>query len=168
MPGGEGERRRAAARVADEVEPLEAMRIGLAQDPRALHAEVVVRRRPFRGVDLEILRDRINALPEHLKQRGVGRFGRQHSTGQEHDGYAVSMALTLPSRAERAERLWLVSLQELTQSASASPTTGSSFTSHDRWRKKACSITWLTPSRLEAPSVAACEVRTHNRSSVRY
>ena len=86
MLSGERERRRAAPRVPDEVEPIEAVIIGLAQDPRYLHAEAVVLRRPIFRVHLEVLRDRIHALPEHPKQCGVGRLDRQHSTGQEHDG----------------------------------------------------------------------------------
>ena len=63
--GGEGERRRAASRVADEMEPSEAVSVSHAQDPVDLDAEVVVRRRPVPRVHLEVLRDRVHALTEH-------------------------------------------------------------------------------------------------------
>jgi len=79
--GGEGEGGGAAARVPDEMEPIEAMSIGLAQDPLDLRTEAVVRRGSISGVHLEILHGRIHALPEHLKQRRVGGIGRQDPTG---------------------------------------------------------------------------------------
>ena len=58
MFGDERERRRAAARVADEMEAIEAVRIGLAHDPVHLVAEVVVLRRPILCVHLEVFRHR--------------------------------------------------------------------------------------------------------------
>src|SRR6266545_2478489 len=70
------------------METLEAVRISLTQNPLHLGPEAEARRRLFRGVHLEILRDRIDALAQHLKQCGVRRLGRQYPTRQQHDAIA--------------------------------------------------------------------------------
>lgn len=80
MCRGEGERGRTAAGVSDQMERVEAASIGLAQHPIDLYAEAVVRRRLVSGVHLEILRGRVHAVPEHLEQRRIGRFGRNDRT----------------------------------------------------------------------------------------
>jgi hypothetical protein len=58
---GERERGRSPARVSDEMKPLPAVCVRLAQDARNLDLEAVTLRRLRRCVDLEILRDRLNA-----------------------------------------------------------------------------------------------------------
>ena len=55
---GEGERGGTAARVADEMETVEAASIGLAQNPLHFGVEAETRRRLLPGVHLEILRNR--------------------------------------------------------------------------------------------------------------
>ena len=101
------------------MEPIETVGVGLPQDPRHLRIEAVVRRRSVSRVHLEILRHSGHALPECLKHCRVGRLGRQHTTRQQHDAMAgfhgddptsdVDPGL---SRAERAERLRVLSVQE--------------------------------------------------------
>jgi hypothetical protein len=83
--GSEGERRRTAARIANEVEAVEATAIGFAQNPLHLHVEAVIRRRLVAGVDLQVLCDRIHAGPEHFQECAVGRRRRQNPTRQEHN-----------------------------------------------------------------------------------
>ena len=74
------------------MEAIEAAPVGLAQHPVNLGSEAVTRRRLIAGVDLEILRDRINPVAEDLQQLRVGRLGRHDAPRQEHD--------TMPSTTE--------------------------------------------------------------------
>jgi hypothetical protein len=53
--GGKGQRGGAAARVADEMEAVEAVTVGLAQDPLDFRVETEVRRGLIPGVNLEIV-----------------------------------------------------------------------------------------------------------------
>ena len=62
------------------MESVEAVSIGLAQGSLDFRAEAVGGRRSVSGVHLEILRDRIHAVPEHLERCGVGRLGRHDRT----------------------------------------------------------------------------------------
>ena len=78
--GGEGERARATARIADEVESVEPVSVRCTFDPGDLDVERVVRRRPILRVELEILGDRVHALAEHPQQRFVGRADGQDPT----------------------------------------------------------------------------------------
>jgi hypothetical protein len=61
--GGKGQRGGAAARVADEMEAVEAVSVGLAQDPLDFRVETEVRRGLISGVNLEILYGPIDAPP---------------------------------------------------------------------------------------------------------
>ena len=70
------------------MEPVEAVNTSLAQDPLHLGAETEVRRRLVPRVHLEIFCDRIDPLPEHLKQGRVGRLGRHNPARQQHDAMA--------------------------------------------------------------------------------
>jgi hypothetical protein len=62
---GEGERRCAAARVADEVKTIEAAISCLSENPGNLRVQAVVRRWAVVRVDLEVLRDRVDPVPQH-------------------------------------------------------------------------------------------------------
>ena len=118
MLSGEGERGGAASRIAHEMEPIETVRVGLPQDPRHLRIEAVVRRRSASRVHLEILRDSGHAIPESLKQRRVGRLGRQYATRQQHNaivglhGDDPTSGLDPRLSRERTERLRVVSVEE--------------------------------------------------------
>jgi hypothetical protein len=93
--GTEGERRCAAARIADEMESVEPSGVSLPHDPFDLSVETVVRWRLVPGVHLEILRDRVDTLAEHAKQRCVCLLGRQHDSRQQHDGMSGRHTSTL-------------------------------------------------------------------------
>ena len=97
MEGGEGKRRRTATRVAHQVEAVEAASMGCAQDSLHFQIETVVRGRPIPGVNLEILRDRIDALPQYLKQRRIRGLRRQDRARQQDDVMASRQAAILPS-----------------------------------------------------------------------
>ncbi len=70
------------------MEAVEAVGISLACDPLHFQIETEVRRRLIRRVDLEVLRDRIDALTKHLQQRRMRGLRRQYPTRQQH--YAVT------------------------------------------------------------------------------
>ena len=80
MLGGEGERARATARIADEVESVEPVSVRFTFDPGDLDAERVVRWGPILRVEIEVLGDRVHALAEHPQQRFVGRADGQDPT----------------------------------------------------------------------------------------
>jgi hypothetical protein len=79
--GGQGKRRGAASRVPDEMETVEAAKVGLAENPLNLSIETKVRRWLVVGVDLEIFRDRIDPISERLQQRRVRRLCRYYPPG---------------------------------------------------------------------------------------
>src|SRR5207253_5235275 len=83
--GGERERRRTAAGVADEVEAIEAACVRFTQDAVDLGCERVVRRRLVRRVDRELLGGRVDAPTQHLEQRTIRRSRRQHAARQQYD-----------------------------------------------------------------------------------
>src|SRR5438876_7769558 len=95
------------------MEAVEAVGIGLTQDPLHFQIETEILRRLIRGVHLEILRDRIDALPQHLKQRCIRGLGRQHRTRQQHDamGHVTS---TMRNRA------WLLIMRSYASTACSS------------------------------------------------
>ncbi len=64
---GEGERRGTPARVADEMETVEAVGVGGSQNPVHLVYEAKARRWAIPRVHLEILGERIDLLAEHLE-----------------------------------------------------------------------------------------------------
>src|SRR5438552_1292593 len=67
------------------MEAVEAVSVSLAHDPLHLDIETEVRRRLVPGVNLEILCDRVDALPEYLKQPRICGLRRQYPTRQQHD-----------------------------------------------------------------------------------
>jgi len=83
--GGKGQRGGAAARLAHEMEAVETVNIGLTQDPLHLKIETEVRRRLIPRVNLEILQDSIDALPQQLQQCRIRGFRRQYPARQQHD-----------------------------------------------------------------------------------
>ena len=76
VDGGADERRGPAARVADEMEAVEAVSVRFADDSLGFQAQAVVRRRPIFRVQLEILRHGLDTLAENVEQGRVRRFGR--------------------------------------------------------------------------------------------
>src|SRR5207253_200454 len=96
VPGGKGKRGGAAARVAEEMEAVEAVNIRHTQDPLHFQIETEVRRRLIPGVNLEILRDRIDALAQYLKQRRIRGLCRQYRARQQDDVMASRQAAILP------------------------------------------------------------------------
>ena len=62
----ECERGRPAGRIADEVEPSESVRVRLSVDAFDFEVEAVTRWRLISGVHLELFRDRVDSLAEHL------------------------------------------------------------------------------------------------------
>ena len=84
----ERQRSRAAARVADEMEPSVALGVGLAEDPGNFRIQAVIRGRPVLGVHLELLGDGGHAFPQCLKQSCIRRLGRHHRTRKEDHGIA--------------------------------------------------------------------------------
>ena len=62
----ECERHRPACRIADEMEPSEAVRIRSPENTVDLETEAITRGRLVTGVYLELFRDRVDSLPEHL------------------------------------------------------------------------------------------------------
>ena len=67
------------------MEAVEAMSICLAQDPFHFRIETEVPRWLLSGIHLELLRDRIDALAQNLKQRRKRQLSRQYHAGQQHD-----------------------------------------------------------------------------------
>jgi hypothetical protein len=67
------------------MEAAEAARVGRPRDPVELEREVVVGRRLVAGVDLELLRDRIDAVAEDVEQRPIGRFSGKDDAGEQDD-----------------------------------------------------------------------------------
>ena len=53
-------------RIADEMEPSESVRVRHPPNTVDLVTAAVTRRRLICGVHLEIFRDRVDSLPEHL------------------------------------------------------------------------------------------------------
>ena len=104
MQSGEGERGGPAARVADEMKTVEAVNICLSDNPLHLDAEVELRRRPFPGVHLQILRSRVDTLAENLKQRRVCGLCRQYPAWQQHDAIASRHARDPTPRNHRTQR----------------------------------------------------------------
>src|SRR5262245_54327206 len=100
---GGGQRGCTTAGIADEVEPVEAVTIGLSQNPLHLHVEAVVCRRLIPGIHLQVLRDRINPIPEHLEECCVGWFCWENHTGQQHD--MVTTCHGLDRRPSRRDAL---------------------------------------------------------------
>ena len=80
------------------MEAVEAVSIGLAQDPLDLHVQGVARRRPIPGVHLEILRHGLDTLPENLKQRRIRGLGGHHRTWQQHHAMPSRHAAILRRR----------------------------------------------------------------------
>ena len=83
MLGGEGKRRGATGRVADEMETLEAMKVSLTKNPFHLGIETEVRRWFVLRVDLEVLHNRVDtrlppppATPRTLELAGSTPPGR--------------------------------------------------------------------------------------------
>src|SRR6266581_1343685 len=70
------------------METIESVNVSFSQNPLYLGVEAEVRRRLFLRVQLEILRDRINAISEDPKQRRVCRLGRHYTARQQHDAMA--------------------------------------------------------------------------------
>lgn len=71
MRGSQCERGSPAARVADEMEPVEAVGVSLSEDTLDLGVEAVVRGRLLPRVHLEILRDGVDTPAERLEQRPI-------------------------------------------------------------------------------------------------
>src|SRR5690242_11133574 len=116
MSRRKGERRSSTARVADEMEPVEASRVRFPQDPVGLDVEAEPRRRTISGVDLEVLRDGVDAIAEHPEQAFVRRCRGQNAAGQQDDaipvahlrrGYAVAHARTRWLMPPRWRRLFV-------------------------------------------------------------
>ncbi len=76
---GERERGRSPARVPDEMKPVPAVCVRLAQHAVDLDVEAVVLGRLGRCVDLEILCDRLNARAERGDESAVRRLCREHN-----------------------------------------------------------------------------------------
>lgn len=85
MRCGEGQAGGAAARVAEEVEAVEAMRLRLPQDSLPFDCEPVAARRHVGRVHVELFRHRLDAVTERLEERAVRGAGSQHATGEEDD-----------------------------------------------------------------------------------
>jgi hypothetical protein len=91
MPRGRRERGCAAARVADEMEPLPAARVGLPHHAGDLVVEAVVARWLVAGVELEILRDGLDLVIERVDEGAVGEVGRQDAARkQDHPVHGFS------------------------------------------------------------------------------
>src|SRR6186713_2329016 len=70
------------------MEPVEALRVGLADYPCDLRVQAVVRRWPIFDVHLEVFRDRGHPFAESLKKCRIRRFGRYDRARQEDHGIA--------------------------------------------------------------------------------
>lgn len=86
----ERERRGAPTRVADQVDGVRARLISDAPDGLDLHCQPIVRRRCLGGVDLQVLEDGSDLLPERREQRAVGEVGGQDGAGDEDDSRALA------------------------------------------------------------------------------
>ena len=100
---GEGDRGGSPARVPDEMEPLPAVRVRLAQYALDLDLEAVVLRRLRRCVNLEILRDRFNVRAKRGDERAVRRLCREHRPRKQNHAGCGQLGTCVTSRdAEQA------------------------------------------------------------------
>ena len=81
----EGEGCSTTSRVADEMEPVDVAEVGFPEDPLRLGVETEIRRRFVLGVNIEILRYRIDSSPEYPEECCVGELRGQDSARQEHN-----------------------------------------------------------------------------------
>ena len=84
MAGGESERCRAAAGVADQMKLLPPAPVGLAEYPGDLGIEAVVTRRFCGRIDLQVFGHGVRIRPERREERAVGVLGGKHAPRQEH------------------------------------------------------------------------------------